>query len=273
MDRKYDATKLKLLAGGGAVFYAGTLIGLSAIWYKDYNNVGFHTFNDNSEWMQIDKFGHAYTSYMMGKGGYRSLLWAGVDRKKALLIGGSYGFVFLTSVEFIDGHYQQWGFSIGDMCANAFGGALLIGQELLAGDQVLTMKFSYHPTSLAQYRPELLGSGNIERIIKDYNGQTYWFSLNYRSIFKGQSAVPKWLNVAAGYAATGMLGGNSNPTYLPHQDRYRRYFLTLDIDFDKIRTRSRTLNSLFFFLNLIKFPLPTLEFNERGQVLFHPLYF
>ncbi|MEQ8323275.1 MAG: DUF2279 domain-containing protein [Vicingaceae bacterium] len=271
--REFDPIKFKTVVMGGGLFYAGTLTGLSTIWYKDYENVGFHLFNDNNGWMQIDKFGHAYTSYIMGKGGYRSLLWAGVDRKKAIWYGGSYGFIFLTSVEIIDAHYAQWGFSVGDMLSNAFGSALLISQELLAGSQVITMKFSYHPTNLAQYRPELLGSGGIERIIKDYNGQTYWFSLNYRSLFKGHHAVPKWLSISGGYAAYGMLGGDDNPANFPTTQRYRRYFLSLDINFERIKTRSKMLNSMFFFLDLIKFPLPAIEFNEKGEVVFHPIYF
>jgi len=271
--RQYYPTRLKLVATGAGLFYFGTLSGLYTIWYEDKNQTNFHWFDDNQGWMQVDKFGHAYTSYFMGKLGYRSLMWTGIDRKKAIWYGGSYGFLFLTSVEFLDGHYEEWGASVGDIASNAFGSLLFIGQELAFKKQVITLKFSYHPTDLAEIRPAMLGSGPIEKIIKDYNGQTYWFSANYRSFFKHHNVVPKWINVAGGYAAYGMLGGKENPDYLPYTDRYRRYFLSLDIDFDQIHTRSKVLNSVFFFLNLLKFPLPTLEYNEKGEFAFHPIYF
>ena len=135
------------------------------------------------------------------------------------------------------------------------------------------MKFSYHPTELAEMRPSHLGSAPIEKSIIDSSGQTYWFSANYRSVFRRHKVIPKWINMAGGYAAYGMLGGNENPAYLPEVERYRRYFLSLDIDFDQIHTRSKVLNSVFFFLNLLKFPLPTLEYNDKGEFIFHPVYF
>jgi hypothetical protein len=43
------------------------------------------------------------------------------------------------------------------------------------------------------------------------------------------------------------------------------------VDFSKIKTRSRVLKVVFGALNIVKVPAPTLEFNTKGQVLFHPL--
>jgi hypothetical protein len=42
----------------------------------------------------------------------------------------------------------------------------------------ITPKFSFHTTQYAQYRPNVLGSSLAEQILKDYNGQTYWLSVN-----------------------------------------------------------------------------------------------
>ena len=270
---EYNPTKFKLVVAGGAAFYAGTLIGLHTIWYADKHRTNFHWFDDNTGWMKVDKFGHMYTSYIFGKAGIRALRWSGVDRKKAIWFGGTYGFLFLSSVEFLDGHYAEWGASPGDIAFNALGSAFLISQELAIGRQAVAMKFSYNPTPLAELRPDVLGEGSIERIIKDYNGQTYWFSANYRTIFRNHTFMPKWLNFAGGYSAYGMLGGDANPDYLPKTERYGRYLVSLDIDFDQIKTKSKFVNSVFFFLNLIKIPLPTVEFNDKGETIFHPVYF
>jgi hypothetical protein len=100
-----------------------------------------------------------------------------------------------------------------------------------------------------------------------------------RSVFEQQNFLPNWLSVAGGYGAYGMLSSETNPNYasdgspLPSIERYRCYYLALDIDFSKIKTNSKFLKSTFFFLNLLKFPLPTVEFNTLGETKFYPFYF
>ena len=278
-QREYKPVRLGIVGGGSSLFYAGTLTGLATVWYQDNDYVGFHLINDNAGWLQIDKYGHAYTTYLMGRMGIAAMKWSGVSRKKSIWWGGSYGFLFMTSIEIIDGHYSEWGFSPTDMLANAAGSMLLIGQELAFDKQILTYKFSYHHTELAAYKPGVLGASDLERVVADYNGQTFWLSLNLSDAIPNQKHLPKWLSVSGGYGANGMLSGETNPTYtangtqLPHFDRYRSYYLSLDIDFDKIKTRSKFLKSTFFFLNMLKFPLPTVEFTSQGNTHFHPFYF
>lgn len=280
-QREYKPVRLGLVGGAGGLFYGGMLTSLYTVWYEDNNWIGFHVKNDNAGWLQIDKYGHAYTCYLFGKLGMQSMRWAGVKDKKAIWDGGAYGFLFMTSVELLDANYAEWGFSPMDMVANASGSMLLISQELLFKKQILTYKFSYHHTELAAMRPNVLGNTDLSRVVADYNGQTFWLSLNLRSVFKQQKFLPSWLNVSGGYGAYGMLAAENNPrlydvvnrTYLPEVERYRSYYLSLDIDFDKIKTRSKFLKSTFFFLNMIKVPLPTIEFNTLGEKKFHPFFF
>lgn len=275
----FKPERLALVGGGGGLFYGGMLTGLATVWYEDNHWVGFHVKNDNAGWLQIDKYGHAYTTYLMGKLGMNAMRWTGVERKKAIWYGGAYGFIFMTSVELLDANYAEWGFSPMDMVANASGSMLLISQELLFKKQILTYKFSYHHTELAQLRPNVLGNSDLTRVVEDYNGQTFWLSLNLRDVFKHQEFLPKWLNVSGGYGAYGMLSSENNPriyqngAFLPPVERYRSYYLALDIDFDKIKTNSKFLKTTFYFLNMIKFPLPTVEFNTLGEQKFHPFYF
>jgi hypothetical protein len=280
-SENFKPGRLGLVAGSGGVFYGGMLTGLATVWYQDNNWIGLHVKNDNAGWLQIDKYGHAYTTYVMGKLGMNAMRWTGSKRKRAIWYGGSFGFLFMTSVELLDGSYAEWGFSPMDMVANASGSLLLIGQELAFKKQILTYKFSYHHTELAQQRPNVLGDTDLSRVVADYNGQTFWLSLNLRSVFKHKEFLPKWLNVSGGYGAYGMLSAENNPliydsdtrSYLPPVERYRSYYLSLDIDFDKIETRSKFLKSTFFFLNMIKVPLPTLEINTLGEQKFHPFFF
>ncbi|MCI2229707.1 YfiM family protein [Polaribacter sp. MSW13] len=254
-----------LLAGG-------TLLALNQLWYKDYPRSNFHFTNDNSDWKQMEKAGHFMTSYYLGKMSMEALNWAGVSKKNQLIYGATFGFTFLTAVEVLDGFSKEWGASPGDILANAAGTGLLIGQELLWKEQRITVKYSFHQTSYAKLRPNTLGENFIQQALKDYNGQTYWLSANIWS-FNKESNFPKWLNIALGYGADGMLYGETKTTNLLTQDPYRQFYLSLDLDLTKIKTKSKFLKSLFSVVNFIKIPAPTLEINTKGKIKFHYLYF
>jgi uncharacterized protein YfiM (DUF2279 family) len=249
-----------------------TLIGLNELWYADYERSKFHLVNDNDAWLQMDKFGHAFTSYQLGKHGAQLLNWSGVSKTDQLIYGGTLGFVFLTAVEILDGYSEEWGFSWGDVAGNAAGSALYIGQELLWKEQRITLKYSFHQTQYPEIVPEKLGESFLEQTLKDYNGQTYWLSLNLDSFFK-DSNIPKWLNIAIGYGAEGMLSGvqNVENQNIIGLEPYRQYYLSLDINLNGIHTNSRVLSTVFDVLDMIKIPLPTLEFSKKGTV-FHLFY-
>lgn len=257
---------------------AATLIALNELWYKNYPKSSFHTFNDWDEWEGVDKVGHGFSSYYAGVVGYHSMRWTGLNENKSLAFGATWGLAWLTTIEIMDGFNTQWGFSWGDMASNAMGTGLFIGQQLAWREQRILPKFSFHTTEYAQHRPNLLGESFAEQVMKDYNGQTYWLSVNMHSFMKTESRFPKWLNVAVGYGAEGMIGGKGNPKYddngyaLPQFTRYSQFYLSLDVDLRKIKTKSKFVNGVLTGLSWIKVPLPTLEFNSEG-VKFHPIYF
>ncbi len=258
-----------------AVLGSGALIGLNQLWYADYPKSDFHFINDNSEWLQMDKMGHLYSSYQIGRLGAEALNWSGASRKNQLIYGASLGFVFLTAVEIMDGHSAEWGASTGDVLANASGTALYVFQELLWKEQRIIPKFSYHKTQFSDYRPDVFGSTIPEQILKDYNGQTYWFSVNLYS-FSKTSKLPKWLNLAFGYGAEGMLGEkNENflQIYTPKSEKNRQFYLSLDLDLTKIDTKSHILKTIFSVFNAVKIPAPTFEYSTHSGFKFYPLYF
>jgi len=272
VDTVFNKKKLTAVVTVGSTVLVGTVVALNYAWYSDYPRSPWHEFNDNDEWLQMDKMGHLTTSYFLGKVGYDLLRWSGVSHKKSIWYGGSMGLVYLTSIEILDAFSTNWGFSWGDMAANTIGAGLYMGQAALWKEQRIAMKFSFHQTDYADIRPDLLGSTYIENLIKDYNGQTYWASVNIYSFLKKESRFPKWLNVAVGYGAEGMVGSYYNPSNLPHFDRYRQYYLSLDIDFTRIPTKSKFLKTILNGLSFIKFPMPTIEFSEKGAH-FYPIYF
>ncbi|WP_264525066.1 YfiM family protein [Flavobacterium sp. N502536] len=252
-----------------------TLLGLNQLWYADYPRSNFHFINDNNEWLQMDKVGHMYSAYHLGRFGAEMMNWSGVDQKKQLIYGAGLGFAFLTAVEVLDGFSAEWGASSGDIIANATGTALYVSQELLWKEQRIVPKFSFHTTHYANLRPQTLGSSLNEQLLKDYNGQTYWLSVNLHSFAK-ESKIPKWLNLAFGYGAEGMLTGNlqkDNLDFAQNTERFRQIYLSFDVDLTKIETKSHFLKTIFSVFNTIKIPAPTLEYSANKGLKAHAFYF
>ena len=267
-----DTARRNTVAITEAAMASATLIALNQLWYADYPRSSFKTLNDSGEWLQMDKMGHVFSSYQLGRLGANTLNWAGVSKKDQLLYGSTLGFGFLTVVEVMDGFSEEWGFSWTDMAANATGTGLHIGQELLWNEQRIVLKYSFHTTKFAKQRPNKLGDGFSEEFLKDYNGQTYWLSANINSFLKTEF-VPNWLNVAFGYGAEGMLTGEAYDPLFLNQNRKRKYYLSLDIDLTRIKTNSSVLKSIFDVINVIKVPFPTLELDSNGRLKGHLVYF
>ncbi len=163
------------------------------------------------------------------------------------------------------------------MGANTAGSLLFMAQEAWLGQQTVRMKFSYAPSPYAQYRPWVLGESHGQRLFQDYNGHTYWLSLNLHALTPGWK-LPPWLNLAVGYSGNGMLAEFTNPAFsrgirMPGLIRYRQYFLSVDLDLTQFNPRSRLLRSLFQALNLVKIPAPALEYNQLDGLRLRPFYF
>ncbi|GIZ08801.1 DUF2279 domain-containing protein [Flavobacterium sp. UMI-01] len=252
-----------------------TLVGLNQLWYADYPRSKFHFINDNQEWLQMDKLGHGYSAYHLSRLGAEMLDWSGASKSEQLYYGAGLGFTFLTAIEILDGFSSQWGASVGDILANTSGTALYVTQELLWDEQRIIPKFSFQPTKYASQRPQVLGSTFTEQLLKDYNGQTYWLSINLKSFAK-HSKIPSWLNLALGYGADGMLYGNKDLTdsnLLLEENKKRQFYLSLDVDLSKIKTKSHILKTFFSVFNTLKIPAPAIEFTVNEHVRVHAIHF
>lgn len=261
-----------------AGLYAASLAGLWTMWYKDYPQSNFHFFNDNDEWLQIDKAGHFVTSYNISRLTSLSVEWAGMSHRNSVWYGGIAGFTYMTTIEILDGFSAEWGASAGDLTANSCGALLFIGQELLWKDQRIIFKYSWHPTKYADYRPDILGRNTFQQMVKDYNGTTLWASGNLHAFGIGRSWIPRWLNIAVGYGAEGMTGAVENSTSyegrsIPRFDRKRQFYLSFDVDLSRIPVKSKWMKLLFNAIGFLKIPAPALEITSDGPLEFHPFYF
>ncbi|MFZ4059176.1 MAG: DUF2279 domain-containing protein [Ferruginibacter sp.] len=285
LTRKQVNNRIRWVAGANVVGYSAILAGLNAAWYSNFPRGKFQFFNDNKEWLQVDKVGHMYGAYIESRTSMELWRWTGIERKKRIWLGGMSGAVYQTVIEVLDGFSAEWGWSWGDFGANILGSSILTAQELAWDDQRIKIKFSFHKNTYAtpdlnQRADELFGKTLGERFIKDYNAQTYWASMNVQSFFP-KSKLPPWFSVAVGYGANGMFGALENVgkddagnITFDRRDikRYRRWFLAPDIDFSKIKTRKKSLKLLFTILSAFKCPAPSLEFSN-GSFKWNWLHF
>ncbi len=268
-----NKSRMRVIIIGGTTLYAGSMIALSQAWYKGQEMTTFHFINDNAEWNQVDKVGHAYTAYQISRLGTSALQWANVPGKKAYIYGSLIGFIYLTQIEILDGFSRSYGASWGDIGANILGNGLWLGQYFLWKDERIHFKYSFHRTSYAKVRPEVLGDGLAHECLKDYNGQTYWLSFDIYSLFWKKKNIPKWLNISIGYGAQAMVSANEPSNNDMGYQSYRQYYIGLDLDLSHFRTKSKILNTLIYLADMIKIPGPTLEYNKQQGWKFHTLYF
>ncbi len=296
----FDRTRFRAWAAAGTALYAGAAYGLYQIWYKDYELTGFHTFNDLGEWENMDKVGHMVTAYNQSQIAFRGALWTGMERRRAMWLGVGIGSLLQSTVEVMDGFSAKWGFSWADIGFNTLGVGLFAGQEIAWGEQRISFKLSNtRPDYSDELFPstnggpamsprarayELYGRSFGEALIKDYNGQTLWASVNLASFSQNQRAdwLPGWLNLAVGYGAENMFGGYGNAwqgengaSYRLDEKafpRYRQFYLSFDVDLQRIPSKNRLVKSLLGALNWVKIPAPALEVNTNGGVKFHPVY-
>lgn len=269
--------RLNLVVATSALTYTASMVGLYQIWYKGTVTDRFRFFNDDDEWLQMDKIGHSFTSYYEGYAGYKMLKWTGLNDRKCIIYGGLYGMYLQTTLEIFDGFNDNWGFSWGDIGTNALGTGLFIGQQLAFDKQIVKPKFSYHSTYYAKLNPNLLGDNALVSSLKDYNGQTYWISYSPTDIIGTKTYWPEWLDISLGTGANGLLRGSPSDQYsdpnFNSYPRYRQYYFSLDIDTRKLKIKNKTLRSILYAVSFIKVPAPTIEYNRGIGIKFYYLYF
>lgn len=261
--------RLKNLVIVSGTAYGVTLAGLHHLWYKDAEKQSFAFFNDNAEWKQVDKLGHFFSTFYFSYGTASALKWCNVPAKKSDLIGAVTGFAIMVPIEIMDGFSDAYGASSGDLLANAAGSAFYLGQTRLWNEVRIYPKFSFHRTGYAQHRPNVLGDDLASESLKDYNGQSYWLSVDMDKFVR----FPKWLNFVVGYGAEGMVYARDRQNIENgFGEPYRQFYLGIDFDLTAFKTRSGFVNTLIMIANMVKLPAPAIEFSRSGTT-FRPFMF
>lgn len=267
-----DHKRITLFLGTLGTSYALLLVALFQIWYSQNHNVAFHWFDDSQEWLFLDKFGHAYIAFTECRLLVNLFNWCGLKGSKNLVLSALIAFCMQSSYEVFDGLAADYGASIYDLMANAVGAMMVVVQYHFFKKIWVNYQFNFSLTDYAQLRPNMLGNSFWSRYFKDYNGQTYWFSINLRQLTK-LKIFPTWFMLSIGYGGDGLLGGHDNIWEdkqhnlhdMSHIVRSRRFYLSFDVDFTQAKTSISWLNHLLYVSSYLKIPLPGLELHtEKG---------
>lgn len=256
---------LTKVAGFFFLLYVLAIWGANLLWYKHHSFADFHLFDDLAEWQQMDKWGHIFAAFHLSSYSFAVLHFL-LPERKILLLSSLSGFLLLSSIEILDGFSPAYGASIYDLAANFFGTMLFACQKHFFKKIFLQPKFSFHFSAFAAQRPNILGDSWLAQLLKDYNGQVYWYAFPVRFF-------PSWLQLSVGYSADNMLFGH----YLQNEQvgltPFRKYFIGLDISPIALKSRYSLLNSVISFTNLVRLPLPALEWSEQHGFVWHWIYF
>ncbi|MDH5598342.1 MAG: YfiM family protein [Cyclobacteriaceae bacterium] len=257
-----DKKKLRRFVIVTGTGYTASMVLLNHLWYKDFPRSKFHFFNDNHEWLQMDKVGHSFTAFHLSHRIERQLSFAGVPHNKSTLYGSLSGFLLMVPIEWFDGYSTAYGASSGDLIANFLGSSLFYVNSRFNEKIPLNLKFSFIQGDLAPLRPEVLGKTYTEQLLKNYNAQAYWLTLGLKEIVPIKN-FPDWLHLGLGYGAEGMIYARDDVNTANGYTMYRQFYLGLDIDLSHFKTKSALLNNLLYVFNTIHIPAPAIEFSQK----------
>jgi hypothetical protein len=246
---------------------------LNDLWYAEYPKSSFHFFDDHKEWMQMDKLGHAFTVYQISNQLYPAYLRTGYNEKESARNAAFTAWTYMLGIETLDGFSKQWGFSATDLSANTAGALLYFMQQEKWGEQKINLKFSYSPTRFAMLNPDQLGRNFQQRLLKDYNGQTYWLSFNSTLLFNKNNTFRDAINFNIGFSTTEMIHAKTNNFLVNNFHPTREFLFSFDADLNRVKWKRKGMKKIARILSVVKIPLPTFEIRGDGKIKFHSFYF
>lgn len=276
----YKRLALVGVGGGGAHYVAYRY--LDRTWWqgKKLDHIRFINDWSGDTYLNMDKFGHFFSGIALAEGIGGIYAWVGFSPRTSTILGSltSLGELFL--VEMRDGRFDQWGFSIPDFTANVLGAAVPLVHTLFPGTQAVRFKMSYFPSALYRDRARRKASNrpHYESIIDDYEGMTFWMTLDMeRLLWHGARSVwPDWLGLGVGVGARGMHGSNKqskgpNRGYPELLDAQHEIFLALDFNADHLPGSGKIWRRVKSALRFVHLPAPAVRIYPEKT--FYLLYF
>ena len=110
LERRNKVRKINSISAAG-LFTVGSYAVLNKVWYKDFERVSFHFFDDSREWNGMDKAGHLTTAFNISERSSEFFKKSGWSNKSPYL-GASFGFLYTSTLEILDAYSRDWGLSM-----------------------------------------------------------------------------------------------------------------------------------------------------------------
>jgi hypothetical protein len=250
-------------------------------WYRNHRDLssGFKWGGDG--WLGsrtyaggADKFGHAWSTMALARGGTELLhQWGGFHTLEASLISTALSEALFIGVEVRDGFTFEFSFS--DLTGDTLGAlAALALSNFPRLDELFDFRVQYFPSSI--YLRKLDGSspcpeGGCSRwnIAEDYSGQTYLLALHLGGIHALRDQSWGWwanyVDVVAGFGTR-----DYKPPPDSAADPRQRMFIGLSLNaqgvFDRLFDRGavhKITHGVFEVFNLPYTSVPLLEYDNR----------
>jgi hypothetical protein len=255
-----NTTRLAFVAGGAVVIMGAVHVYQTNGWWKN-NRRSFHFREDYQYALHVDKIGHFYAANLFTFLLNKAFIWANYDEPSSLYLGAGLSTLLQTYVELEDG-FSTWGFDRVDFAADVAGAWYPVAQYHLPALRNFNLKFSYIPSKNINAPGVFPGQKHL--LMDDYEGQTFWLSVNVDALLPGpiEPYWPDFLDAAVGYGARNLLMGSP----------YHEVFIALDYDMTKIIPRSTGfLRALGDALNFVHFPAPAVRISPT--TVWYGLYF
>ncbi len=255
----------RLLTGTAllAVADVASIVGLSTLWYADYEQGSFHFHNDWQNWQQQDKLGHTAAAWQIARASASFAKWSGLNGRQAAIYGFATSTIYQSQIEVLDGFSERWGASPGDIAFNLIGALGGAYEGVADGPLPFTLKYSYHKSDNYDNSTSILGN-----LVKDYDGISHWLVLRPDLISPSLDWWPAWLGLSIGHSADGLTRAVSSAEE-PHE---RIWMVGLDFDFlREIKVENPYLRGFLKTFSFVRIPAPALQFGRK--VKFRPLYF
>ena len=247
------------ISGGLLLSCVGAItLTIDEAYYQD-NRVKFHFAKDaegNLTWFDnrhraMDKFGHAFSTSLFSQNIYFLSRWSGYNNKTSSVLASSISIGLLGAMEVWDAHFESWGFSVGDFISNVAGGIYPVLQYNYRPLQNIDYKMSYN----------FLADKSPDPGIHDYEHMTFWLTFNPRGFSDSKYIkwFPNWINFAAG------IGLDS------YSSQKRDFYIGLDYNLKRIKTKSLLLNQIIAFLDRFHFPAPAIRISPN--TIYYGLFF
>lgn len=234
----------------------------------------FKAINDLRSWKGMDKHFHGYFSYALTGVQFQALKSVGVEDHKAGIYSLGIASLYALTKELSDAHVDVGGFSPYDLAVGFLGSAAYLVQEKKFGEQKLQVKYGFYPSPYRAIPGGVLG-GPLSQFMRDYNAMSFWYSLPLSLFNSNEKQWQEIIGVAYGYGANGMYGAYNNNFAAEIYDRssaerYAQHYIGLDIRFRAIPTNKKILKGLFYLMDFVRLPLPSLEYSQ-GSLKVNPI--